>query len=93
MARIPDEELRRLKHDIPIERLATARGVVLKPSGNNLIGLCPFRHAVELLRNGIGNQGSGISAERPTSPTPRRSRVPRHNFLLIKSPVLHTSRW
>jgi DNA primase catalytic core len=42
MARIPDEELQRLKHDVAIERLAAARGIGLKPSGNNLIGLCPF---------------------------------------------------
>jgi hypothetical protein len=40
MPRIPDDELTRLKHDIPIDRLATARGVALKPSGNNL--LSPF---------------------------------------------------
>jgi hypothetical protein len=42
MARIPDAELERLKHDISLERLATARGIVLKPSGKNLMGLCPF---------------------------------------------------
>ena len=28
MPRIPDDELTRLKHDIPIERLATARGMM-----------------------------------------------------------------
>ncbi len=42
MARIPDAELTRLKHDIPLARLAAAKGVALKPSGANLIGLCPF---------------------------------------------------
>jgi DNA primase len=42
MPRISDDELTRLKHDIPIERLATARGIILKPSGNNLLGLRPF---------------------------------------------------
>ena len=42
MARIPDAELDRLKHDIRIERLAAARGIELKPSGKNLLGLCPF---------------------------------------------------
>lgn len=42
MARISDDELTRLKHDVAIERLAAARGIVLKPSGKNLLGLCPF---------------------------------------------------
>jgi DNA primase catalytic core len=42
MARIPAAELERLKRDISIEQLATTRGIVLKPSGTNLLGLCPF---------------------------------------------------
>jgi hypothetical protein len=42
MPRIPQDELTRLKQDVAIERLATARGITLKPSGNNLMGLCPF---------------------------------------------------
>lgn len=42
MARIPEAELERLKHDVSVERLATARGIALKPSGKNLLGLCPF---------------------------------------------------
>jgi hypothetical protein len=42
MARIPEEEIQRLKQDISLERLAAVRGVELKPSGANLIGLCPF---------------------------------------------------
>ena len=42
MARIPEEEIERLKREIPVERLAEARGVVLKPHGKDLIGLCPF---------------------------------------------------
>jgi DNA primase len=42
MARIPDAELERLKRDISLEQLASARGIVLKPSGKNLLGLCPF---------------------------------------------------
>ena len=42
MARVPDAELERLKHDIRMEHLAAARGIVLKPSGSNLLGLCPF---------------------------------------------------
>jgi DNA primase len=42
MARIPEAELTRLKQDVAIARLAAARGIVLKPSGKNLLGLCPF---------------------------------------------------
>jgi DNA primase len=42
MARIPDEEIERLKREVSIESLARARGVELKPHGGNLIGLCPF---------------------------------------------------
>ena len=42
MARIPDEEIERLKREVSIERLAEARGVKLKRHGADLIGLCPF---------------------------------------------------
>jgi DNA primase len=42
VARIPQDELDRLKREIAVERLAQARGVELKPHGTNLIGLCPF---------------------------------------------------
>ena len=42
MARIAEEEIERLKREVSIERLAEARGVKLRRSGKNLIGLCPF---------------------------------------------------
>jgi len=42
MARIPDEEIERLKKEISLESLAEARGVVLTRTGANLLGLCPF---------------------------------------------------
>ncbi|MBL8242537.1 MAG: hypothetical protein JNM66_34240 [Bryobacterales bacterium] len=42
MARIPDEEIERLKREVSLERLAEARGVVLTRHGADLIGLCPF---------------------------------------------------
>jgi DNA primase catalytic core len=42
MARIPDEEIERLKREVSLERLAEARGVKLKRHGADLIGLCPF---------------------------------------------------
>ena len=31
-----------MKREVPVERPAAARGVVLKPHGKDLIGLCPF---------------------------------------------------
>ena len=42
MARIPVEELERLKAEISVERLVEAAGVELKPAGKNLLGRCPF---------------------------------------------------
>ena len=42
MARIPDELLRRIREEIPLERLAESRGVELKRHGADLIGRCPF---------------------------------------------------
>jgi DNA primase catalytic core len=42
MARIPDEEIERLKREIAIERLVTGFGVELKRTGANLVGRCPF---------------------------------------------------
>jgi DNA primase len=42
MARIPDEEIERLKKEISLESLAAARGVMLTRTGANLLGLCPF---------------------------------------------------
>jgi DNA primase catalytic core len=42
MARIPDEEIERLKKEIPIERLVTGFGVELKRQGKDLFGRCPF---------------------------------------------------
>jgi DNA primase len=42
MARIPQEEIDRIKHEVRLEDLVRARGVELKAHGNNLLGLCPF---------------------------------------------------
>lgn len=42
MARIPDDELDRLKAAVSVQRLAERRGIVLKSHGADLIGLCPF---------------------------------------------------
>jgi DNA primase catalytic core len=42
MARIPEEELQRIKQEIELVALVRAKGIELKPHGDNLIGLCPF---------------------------------------------------
>jgi DNA primase catalytic core len=42
MARIPEEELERLKREVSVARLVESRGIVLKKHGENLVGLCPF---------------------------------------------------
>ncbi|WP_080507502.1 DNA primase [Bryobacter aggregatus] len=42
MARIPDDEIQRLKNEISVERLVTSFGVELKRHGAELIGRCPF---------------------------------------------------
>ena len=42
MARIPDEEIERLKSEISLEQLVRARGIELRRHGADLIGLCPF---------------------------------------------------
>lgn len=42
MARVPAEEVSRIKREVPVERLAEARGVKLQRHGADLLGLCPF---------------------------------------------------
>jgi DNA primase catalytic core len=42
MARVPDDELARLKAEMPLEALAAAAGVELTGRGADLVGLCPF---------------------------------------------------
>jgi DNA primase catalytic core len=42
MARIPTDELERLKREISLERLVEAKGIKLERHGQDLIGLCPF---------------------------------------------------
>jgi DNA primase catalytic core len=42
MARIPTEELERLKAEISVERLVESAGIELKPAGKDLLGRCPF---------------------------------------------------
>lgn len=42
MARIPTEEIERLKEEVSVQRLVEAAGIALKKVGKNLLGLCPF---------------------------------------------------
>jgi len=42
MARVPEEEIERLKKEISLERLVAARGIALVKTGADLVGLCPF---------------------------------------------------
>jgi DNA primase catalytic core len=42
MARIPEDEVERLKREVSVQRLAEARGIKLRRHGADLIGLCPF---------------------------------------------------
>ena len=42
MARIPDEEIERLKQEVSLQRLVEAQGIELKRHGADLLGLCPF---------------------------------------------------
>ena len=46
MPRIPDTELERLKQEVSVERLVEGSGVVLKKTGKDWAGKCPF-HADE----------------------------------------------
>jgi DNA primase catalytic core len=42
MARIPEDEVERLKQEVSVQRLAEARGIKLHRHGADLLGLCPF---------------------------------------------------
>jgi len=42
MARIPDQEIERLKQEISLQRLVEAQGIELKRHGADLLGRCPF---------------------------------------------------
>jgi DNA primase len=42
MARIPQDEIERLKNEVAVERLVEAAGIGLKRSGKDLLGRCPF---------------------------------------------------
>ena len=44
MAKIPQEEIERLKQEIDLATLVRSKGVELKPHGKDLIGHCPFHN-------------------------------------------------
>ena len=118
MARIPENELERLKNEISVERLVEASGIILKKSGKDLLGQCPFhddgepslvvtpaknlwhcfgcgvggnpidwvmkaqgisfRHAVELLREGLAVETPPLPLAADEKPKPvRQSTVPK----------------
>jgi len=102
MARIPENEIERLKNEVSVQRLVEASGIGLKKAGKDLLGRCPFheddtaslvvtpaknlwhcfgcgigggpidwvikkngvsfRHAVELLRDGVSSLAAGVGA-------------------------------
>lgn len=120
MARIPEDQIERLKSEVSVERLAEASGVVLKKSGKDKVGRCPFhedetaslvvtpaknlwhcfgcgvgggpidwvmkhrgvsfRHAVELLREGLPSLVAGVagqvSSQTHAHATPTRTLAP-----------------
>ena len=42
MARIPEEEIERLKEEVSLQRLVELAGVELRRQGKDLVGCCPF---------------------------------------------------
>ena len=44
MARIPENEIERLKKEISVQRLAESRGIKLVKQGADLLGKCPFHN-------------------------------------------------
>jgi DNA primase len=44
MARIPENEIERLKREVSVQRLAEARGIKLTRQGADLLGKCPFHN-------------------------------------------------
>jgi DNA primase catalytic core len=107
MARIPENEIERLKSEVSVQRLIEAAGIELKKTGKDLTGKCPFheddtaslvvtpaknlwhcfgcgaaggpidwvikkngvsfRHAVELLRDGVSSLAAGSGAVKRTT--------------------------
>jgi DNA primase len=45
MARIPEDEIWRLKNEVSVQRLVESSGIELKKSGKDFTGCCPPRVA------------------------------------------------
>ena len=123
MARIPEQEIERLKNEVSVERLVEAAGVELKRGGKDMLGRCPlhkddtaslvvtpaknlwhcfgcgaaggpidwvmktrgvsFRHAVELLREGLPASSSVAALAAGAAPIKRTT---------VRAPVRGTVR-
>ncbi|MCF6252018.1 MAG: CHC2 zinc finger domain-containing protein [Methylococcaceae bacterium] len=44
MARIPEDQIQRLKQEISLQRVVESAGIILKRHGADLLGLCPFHN-------------------------------------------------
>jgi len=42
MARIPEQDIERLKEEVSVQRLVESAGIELKKSGKDWLGRCPF---------------------------------------------------
>jgi len=76
MPYVPPEVKERIKREISVERLAEARGIQLKRSGKELIGLCPFHKDTNPMSR-------AITAERLRSSTIPSEDAPRNLVRLV----------
>ncbi len=123
MARIPADEIERLKNEVSVARLVEDGGIPLKKSGKDLLGCCPFhaddtaslvvtpaknlwhcfgcgvgggpidwvmkkngisfRHAVELLREGISSLAAGVVQQSRIRALPAPVALDADNQLLL----------
>ena len=77
MARIPNQEIERLKREIPIERLMSGFGVELKRTGANMVGRCPFHDdRTAVADRHAGNQSVALHGNQPRIVVTRRRSCP-----------------
>ncbi len=68
MARIADDEIKKLKQEISLQRVVESAVIVLKRHGADLLGLCPFHNdktpsLVITPKTNAENQGNGAIAK------------------------------
>ncbi len=51
MARIPQDQLDRLKQEVSVQCLAEGMGITFKRHGADLIGLCPFHDDHDMVKD------------------------------------------